>query len=43
LYNSWRAELLKCVAHVEAVIDFGEDAEIADDVARAGRKPKVLY
>lgn len=32
LYNSWRAELLRLVAHVEAVIDFGEDENIEDGI-----------
>jgi tRNA modification GTPase len=31
----WRKTLIKCLAHVEAVIDFGEDEEIADEVAAA--------
>jgi len=31
--TAWRATLLRCLARVEAVIDFGEDDDIADDVA----------
>ena len=31
LYEAWRAELLKCLAHTEAVIDFGDD-DREDDV-----------
>eukprot|EP00887_Chlorella_sp_A99_P005895 scaffold1.g5895.t1 len=32
-FEAWRAALLGCLARVEAVIDFGEDEGIADDVA----------
>lgn len=32
-YESWRKLLLQCLANVEAVIDFGEDEEIAGEVA----------
>lgn len=39
--EAWRTTLLRCLAHVEAVIDFGEDEEIADEVA-AGVAPTVL-
>ena len=38
--DAWRMTLLRCLAHVEAVIDFGEDEEIADDVA-AGVIPTI--
>lgn len=31
--DAWRAMLLRCLARVEAVIDFGEDDGIGDDVA----------
>jgi tRNA modification GTPase len=34
-YGAWRAELLRCLAHAEAVIDFGEDERIGDAVASA--------
>ena len=37
----WRSALLKSLARVEAVIDFGEDEGIADDVAR-GVHPEIL-
>jgi tRNA modification GTPase len=33
--ETWRTTLIRCLAHVEAVIDFGEDDEIADEVASA--------
>lgn len=32
-YESWRKLLLQCLANVEAVIDFGEDEGIAEEVA----------
>ena len=25
IYETWRRELLECLAHVEAMIDFGDD------------------
>lgn len=31
-YDQWRAALLRAAAHVEAVLDFGEDEAIADEV-----------
>ncbi|KAL4433646.1 hypothetical protein ABPG75_000087 [Micractinium tetrahymenae] len=39
-HEHWRQTLLTCLARLEAVIDFGEDEEIADDVA-AGVLPLV--
>ncbi|GLH10035.1 tRNA modification GTPase GTPBP3, mitochondrial [Gryllus bimaculatus] len=32
LYNSWRQTLIKCVAHLEAFIDFSEDENIEDNI-----------
>uniref|UniRef100_UPI00358F5285 tRNA modification GTPase GTPBP3, mitochondrial isoform X2 n=1 Tax=Myxine glutinosa TaxID=7769 RepID=UPI00358F5285 len=32
LYNAWRERLAKCLAHVEAYIDFNEDDNIEDNV-----------
>ncbi|XP_058807558.1 tRNA modification GTPase GTPBP3, mitochondrial isoform X2 [Phymastichus coffea] len=32
LYSSWRAKLLKSLAHIEAYIDFGEEENIETDV-----------
>ncbi|XP_016842569.1 tRNA modification GTPase GTPBP3, mitochondrial isoform X1 [Nasonia vitripennis] len=32
LYSSWRAILLKCLAHIEAYIDFGEEENIESQV-----------
>ena len=33
LYERWRAELTSCLAHAEAVIDFGDDEDLdADDM-----------
>lgn len=30
--EGWRADLLRCTAHTEAVIDFGEDEAIGDEI-----------
>jgi tRNA modification GTPase TrmE len=32
LYNNWRANLLKCLAHIEAYIDFGEEDNIESNI-----------
>ncbi|XP_055921960.1 tRNA modification GTPase GTPBP3, mitochondrial [Eupeodes corollae] len=32
LYKNWRERLLKCIAHMEAYIDFAEDENIEDDL-----------
>jgi len=32
-YEAWRKSLLRCLAHVEAVIDFGDDNDIQTGVA----------
>ena len=40
VYESWRKELLSCLSHIEAVIDFAEDEDdvgedkICEDVAQ---------
>ena len=39
--EAWRMMLLRCLARVEAVIDFGEEEDIADEVA-AGVVPEVV-
>ena len=31
LYEGWRGELIKGIAHAEAVIDFGDDEDLDDD------------
>ena len=33
-YERWRKTLLTCLAHVEAVIDFGDDNDIESGVAQ---------
>ena len=38
--EAWRAEMLACLAHTEAVIDFGEEEELAGGVL-AGVRPRV--
>lgn len=35
-FDGWRAELLNCLAHTEAVIDFGDDEDDVDDVSVLG-------
>jgi tRNA modification GTPase len=32
LYNFWRTQVLTCMAHLEAFIDFGEDQDIGEEV-----------
>lgn len=32
LYNHWRTTILRCMAHLEAYVDFGEDQDIGDEV-----------
>ena len=32
-HERWRGALLRCLAAAEAIIDFGEDEDIAPDVA----------
>lgn len=32
LYETWRTQLIKSMALIEALIDFGEDENIEDDV-----------
>jgi tRNA U34 5-carboxymethylaminomethyl modifying GTPase MnmE/TrmE len=34
LYETWRATLVRCLAHTEAFIDFGEDEEIPEQALR---------
>lgn len=34
LIASWRKSIISCLARVEAVLDYGEDEEISDDVAK---------
>eukprot|EP00741_Cyanophora_paradoxa_P003316 tig00000692_g3222.t1 len=41
LYEGWRGELLRCLAHVEAVIDFGDTEEIGADEVYAQVLPAV--
>ncbi|KAG0304077.1 tRNA modification GTPase gtpbp3, mitochondrial [Dissophora globulifera] len=37
LYDSWRTQLIKSMALIEALIDFGEDENIEDDVYDNGK------
>jgi tRNA U34 5-carboxymethylaminomethyl modifying GTPase MnmE/TrmE len=40
-YEAWRTALAKCLAHTEAVIDFGDDDDSVDDSAFSAVRPKV--
>ncbi len=44
LYNKWRDDIIKCMAYVEAIIDFGEDEDIDPAVATQSiHSSKLLY
>ena len=36
LYNKWKDDIIKCLANVEAFIDFHEEENIEDDVLEQG-------
>lgn len=38
MYDTWRDELIKCLAHVEAHIDFGEDDEVGMSAVSGARE-----
>jgi tRNA U34 5-carboxymethylaminomethyl modifying GTPase MnmE/TrmE len=38
LYERWRIDLVKCLAHAEAYIDFHEDQHIENDILTDGKK-----
>lgn len=38
-YDAWRAEIIRCLAHVEAVIDFGEDDGLSSEARRLEASP----
>jgi hypothetical protein len=38
LYDGWRLEILRIMAHIEAFIDFGDDEGIEDDVMQVSRE-----
>lgn len=40
-FESWRAQILDCLAHTEAVIDFGEDADDLGSDVLAAVSPRV--
>lgn len=42
LYDSWRSQLTKCLAHTEAVIDFGDEEEDVEERAQGSIRPRVL-
>jgi tRNA U34 5-carboxymethylaminomethyl modifying GTPase MnmE/TrmE len=37
LYDGWREDIIKCRALTEAIIDFGEDEGIEDDIYKDGK------
>lgn len=48
MYNSWKEEILKSLAHIEAYIDFGEDDDIGHDIfdecnGNIGRFPSYMF
>ena len=40
-FRAWRQVLAECLAHTEAVIDFGDDEEDVDESAYEALAPKV--
>lgn len=41
LYSNWREILIECLAHIEATIDFGDDAELDEKQLLSGITEKV--
>ena len=41
LYESWRSQIIECLAHVEATIDFGEDAALDEQHLLQGITSKL--
>eukprot|EP00873_Tetraselmis_striata_P034500 jgi/Tetstr1/454764/TSEL_041647.t1 len=41
VYRSWRGDILHCLASVEAVLDFGEDADLGSSIASDVRSRAV--
>ena len=42
MYDRWREELVKCLAHVEAYIDFGEDDEVGFSAVHGAQERAAL-
>lgn len=42
MYETWRTQLIKSMALIEALIDFGEDENIEDDVYDNGKQEYTL-
>lgn len=38
LYKEWRHKIIKCLANVEAFIDFSEDENLEDNILDEGSK-----
>jgi tRNA U34 5-carboxymethylaminomethyl modifying GTPase MnmE/TrmE len=43
LYDGWRADIIKCRALTEAIIDFGEDEGIEDEIYDDGNHPLIHF
>jgi tRNA U34 5-carboxymethylaminomethyl modifying GTPase MnmE/TrmE len=43
LYNKWRDDIIKCLANVEAFIDFHEEENIEDDILDQGNHKNKPY
>lgn len=41
LYNAWTKEIYTCLAHMEALVDFGHDELLEDSMISKNIKPKV--
>lgn len=42
LYKKWRTQLIRCIAHIEAFIDFSEDENIEDGVLETMQRELLL-
>ena len=42
IYNSWRSKCLKCLANLEAYIDFSEEENVEDNVLVEGENKNYL-
>ena len=43
LYKEWRKSMIKCLANIEAYIDFNEDENIEDGVLEESKYLKKLF
>src|SRR5690348_11693499 len=42
MYEGWRQQLTKCLAHIEAIIDFGDDAQIDKNLIDVIKKDVLI-